>query len=97
MLREELYDGDILHQTHICQCIDEIWENHISDLKDEMKVQISFCFVQNLADLEQLSEFPWKNFLDIWPVEQQQLNTVYGCDCLLDPGQNNYNTTRAPI
>jgi hypothetical protein len=65
MLREELHDGDIPHQTHICQRVGEIWEDHISDLKDEMKVQISFCFIQNLADSEWLSEFPWKNFLDI--------------------------------
>ena len=50
MLREELRDGDIPHRTHIRQRIGEIWEDHISDLEDEMKVHLSLCFTRNLAN-----------------------------------------------
>lgn len=38
MLREELRDEDIPRRTHIRQRVSEVWEEHNSDLEDEMKV-----------------------------------------------------------
>jgi len=70
MLREELCDDDIPHRTHICQQVGEIWEDHINDLEVEMNVWVFPCFTLNLADSEQFSEVPWKNFSDLWFMEQ---------------------------
>lgn len=65
MLRDELCDDDIPRRTHIRSRVGEIWEEHISNLEDEMKVQTSHPYSFTIFNQAKHTEITGKDFLDI--------------------------------
>jgi hypothetical protein len=45
MLRDELKDEDIPHQTHVHNRILEIWDEHLDSLSEDMKVKLPALFL----------------------------------------------------
>ena len=64
MLRDELCDDDIPRRTHIRSRVGEIWEEHISNLEDEMKVQTSLPYSFTIFNQAKHTEITWEDFLD---------------------------------
>ena len=64
MLRDELCDEDIPRRTQIRSRVGEIWEEHISNLENEIMVQTSHPYFFAIFNQAKHTEIAWEDFLD---------------------------------